>query len=208
MTGLLLRTFITREKAPMLQLFNSYIRSRLEYCSIVWSPTLQGDINKIERIQRSFTSKITGMENKNYHQRLKALNLYSLERRRERYLIINAWEQIEGKRENILNLRTRRIGRCRKIILNVIPWSVRGKKLRIAVRTQIHNSTTSKMSRLFNILPANLANIEGVTMDTFKQHLDKWLQTIPDEPRIDNYSKMVEKESNSLLHQVATRAAW
>ena len=99
MTSLLLKTFITREKGPMLQLFNSYIRSRLEYYSIVWSPTLQGDINKIERIQKSFTSRIAGMENKNYHQRLKALNLYSLERRRERYLIINAWEQIEGKRE-------------------------------------------------------------------------------------------------------------
>ena len=208
MSGLLLRTFITREEGPMLQLFNSYIRSRLEYCSIVWSPTLQGDINKIERIQKSFTSKIEGMENKNYHQRLKALNLYSLERRRECYLIINAWEQIEGKRENILNLSTRRTGRCRKIILDVIRWSIRGKKLRKAVRTQIHNSTTSKMSRLFNILPAKLANIEGVTTDTFKHHLDKWLQTIPDEPRIDNYSKMVEKESNSLLHQVATRAAW
>ena len=209
MSGMVLRTFITRDEGPMLQLFNSYIRSRLEYCSIVWSPTCQGDINKVERIQKSFTSRIEGMENKNYHQRLKALHLYSLERRRERYLIINAWEQIEGRRENILNLRTRRIGRCRKITLDVIPWSVNGRKLRKAVRTQIHNSTTSKMSRLFNILPASLANIEGVTTDTFKHHLDKWLQTVPDEPRIDGYCKMVEKESNSLLHQVATRsAAW
>ena len=73
MSGMLFRTFITREKGPMLQLFSSYIRSRLEYCSIVWSPTSQGDINKIERIQKSFTSRIEGMENKNYHQRLKAL---------------------------------------------------------------------------------------------------------------------------------------
>ena len=209
MAGILQRTFITREKVPMLQLFNSYIRSRLEYCSIVWSPTMQGEINKIERIQKSFTSRIEGMENKNYHERLKYLNLYSLERRRERYLIIYAWEQIEGKRENILNLRTRRIGRYRKIIMDVIPWSIRGRKLKKSVRSHIHNSTTSKMSRLFNLLPASLANIEGVTMDTFIEKLDKWLQIIPDEPRIDNYSKMVEKESNSLIHQVATRTtAW
>ena len=124
-------------------------------------------------------------------------------------MIINAWEQIEGKRENILNLRTRQIGRYRKITLDVIPWSINGRKLRKSTRTQIHNSTTSKMSRLFNILPANLANMEGVSTDTFKHHLDKWLLMVPDEPRIDNYSQMVEKESNSLLHQVATRpAAW
>jgi len=94
-----------------------------------------------------------------------------LERRRECYLIINAWEQIKGKRENILNLRTRRTERCRKNLLDIIPWSIRGKKLRKAVRTQMHNSTTSRISRLLNILQANLVNI-GETMDIFKQHLD------------------------------------
>ena len=52
-----------------------------------------------ERIQKSFTSKLEGMEDKNYHERLKELKMYSLERRRERYLIIHAWEMIEEKRK-------------------------------------------------------------------------------------------------------------
>ena len=34
-----------------------------------------------------------------YHERIKDLELYSLERRRERFLIINAWQQLEGVRE-------------------------------------------------------------------------------------------------------------
>ena len=66
--------------------------------------------------KKSFTSRIEGMEGKNYHERLKELKLYSLERRRERYLIIYAWEQIENIRENIQNLETRKTGRCRKIV--------------------------------------------------------------------------------------------
>ena len=201
MSGILLRTFITRERKIMLTLFNTYIRSRLEYCSIVWSPSSQGDINKLERIQKSFTSRIDGMQDKNYHQRLKTLNLYSLERRRERYLIIYAWEQIEQKRENILKLEARKTGRCRKIIQRMIPWAKNGVKLKKATRTQLHNSTKNKMAMLFNHLPAHIANITGVSTDTFKKHLDGWLQKLPDQPRIDNYSAMVEKESNSLIHQ-------
>ena len=53
MSGMLMRTFITRDRKTMLTLFNSYIRSKLEYCSIIWSPTEQGDINKLERIQKN-----------------------------------------------------------------------------------------------------------------------------------------------------------
>ena len=207
MSGLLLRTFITRDRNVMLTLFNTYIRSRLEYCSIVWSPTTQGDINKIERIQKSFTSRIEGLENMNYHQRLKELKLYSLERRRERYLIIYAWEQIEEIRENILNLEARKTGRYRKIVQRRIPWAKNGVKLKKATRTKLFNSTKNKMAMLFNHIPGDIANITGVTTDTFKRHLDGWLQTIPDQPRIDNYSALAERESNSILHQASATLA-
>ena len=38
----------------------SLVRSTLEYSSIVWDPHLQGDINKIENVQRKATRFITG----------------------------------------------------------------------------------------------------------------------------------------------------
>ena len=50
-------------------------------------------------MQRNFTGKIEGLEGKNYHERLKILKLYNLERRRERFLIISAWQQIERKKK-------------------------------------------------------------------------------------------------------------
>ncbi|CAL4181195.1 unnamed protein product, partial [Meganyctiphanes norvegica] len=71
MSGMLLRTFHSREPDLMLRLFNTYIRSKIEYCCSVWSPTLQKEINELERLQKTFTSKIKGMENLDYHQRLK-----------------------------------------------------------------------------------------------------------------------------------------
>ena len=77
----------------------------MEYCSLVWNPQKKEDIDRIERIQKNFTSKISGLGEMNYHERLKRLGIYSLERRRERFLIINAWQQLEGIKENALNLK-------------------------------------------------------------------------------------------------------
>ena len=88
--GIILRKFLTRKEEPMMKIFKTYIRSKIDYCCLVWSPWYQKDIDKIERLQKNFTSKIEGMEKLNYHERLKKLNLYSLERRRERFMIINA----------------------------------------------------------------------------------------------------------------------
>jgi len=36
-----------------LSLFSSFIRSRLEYASFVWSPTSTTHINRIERVQKN-----------------------------------------------------------------------------------------------------------------------------------------------------------
>ena len=36
----------------------------------------------------------------NYHERLKKLGIYSLQRRRERFRLINVWQQLEGIKEN------------------------------------------------------------------------------------------------------------
>merc|ERR1711989_86715 len=70
-------------------------------CSIVWSPEKQ---TPMEDIQKIFTKKIDGIEGLNYHERLKKLNMYSLERRRDRYLMIYGWQQIENIKENVLKL--------------------------------------------------------------------------------------------------------
>ena len=127
----------------MVKMFNSYVRSKVEYCSLVWNPWKKEDIDKLERIQKSFTSKIEGLEKLNYHERLKRLNMYSMERQRERYLIINAWQQIEGIKENILNLETGMlgnqeegtIGRRRCIKSTTIPTLNNGSRM------LIHNSS-------------------------------------------------------------------
>ena len=88
LAGWILRTFITRDRLTMLTLFKAIVLSRLDYASQFWSPSKIYQINLIEKVQRSFTKHITGMHDLSYNERLKALKLYSLQRRRERYCII------------------------------------------------------------------------------------------------------------------------
>ena len=66
-------------------------------------------ITQPEKIQRSFTKHITGMNDMPYHERLKSLGLYSLQRRRERYFIY-IWKIIEGL---LLIFRTQLQVHCR-----------------------------------------------------------------------------------------------
>ena len=58
------------------------MRPLLEYCSVAWNPTNQGDINSLERVQRYFTSKISFCSTFTYSQRLSMLSLHSLQFRR------------------------------------------------------------------------------------------------------------------------------
>ena len=67
----------------------------------LWSPHLLKSIYLIEKVQRSFTKHITGIKNKPYDERLKLLNLYSVQRRRDRYQIIYLWKIIEGLVPNL-----------------------------------------------------------------------------------------------------------
>ena len=44
--------------------------------------------------------------------------------------------------------------------------------------------------------------ITGKTTETFKKHIDKWLISIPEKPKIDDYGITVAAESNSIIDQV------
>jgi len=54
----------------------------VEHNYVIWSPTALGDIDDIERVQRKFTKSLKGLQCLPYTERLKRLNIHSLELRR------------------------------------------------------------------------------------------------------------------------------
>lgn len=68
-----------RRKAEM-KMFNAFIRRRIKYCCVVWSPAKQSDSNKMEETKKHFISKTKGLEHMNYHERMVRLELERIER--------------------------------------------------------------------------------------------------------------------------------
>ena len=63
----------------MIFAFKVYILPSLDYSSSIWSPYKLSDIDRIEKIKRSYTKKLDGLTNLSYSDRLLACNLPSLE---------------------------------------------------------------------------------------------------------------------------------
>jgi hypothetical protein len=85
--------------------YKSLVRSLLEYCCPLWDPVKVTEIQLLEGVQRTFTSRIGGMENMNNWERLSHLKLMSLQRRRERYTILMMWKILHNFAPNCCGIR-------------------------------------------------------------------------------------------------------
>ena len=108
----------------MMTLYKTYVRSQLEYCSALWHPQCIEGLGVVEGVQRAFTSKISGLSHMDYWERLRALCLMSLQRRRERFIVIMMWKFFHDLVPNDLNIRFQDSGR--NGIKAVLPSYIRG----------------------------------------------------------------------------------
>ena len=192
MAGWIMRTFRSRDRNVLMPVYKQLVLSLLEYCCPLWSPCDAAGINSLERVQKAYTRRIDGIAGKNrpnYRDRLKILNIYSLERRRERYTIIYVW----------------------KILHNLVPnpgivWSINDRtgvtiqrpKSASALR---RNGFIIRGANLFNILPRDLRRLsDNPNVETFKNRLDKILRIVPDEPFDPKLGRAAA--SNSLIDQI------
>ena len=185
-----LSAFETRDRITLVTLYKSLVRSHLEYCCPLWSPRKITDIQLIEGVQRSFTSRIWGVQHLNYWERLKALKLMSLQRRRERYIIIHTWKILQGLCPNDINVifsAPSRLG-----IQAQVPRISRSSFLRN--QSLYDNSFAVIAPRVWNTLPGHLHQLAD--MQNFKNKLTDYLNSIPDNPPVSGYSCV---NGNSLL---------
>ena len=64
--GALFRGFLCRDLQFLRRVYITYIRPMLEYCSVIWNPTLKKHIDQIEDVQRRFTKRIPSISNLSY----------------------------------------------------------------------------------------------------------------------------------------------
>ena len=199
MTGWILRSFKTRDADTMLLLYKQLVRSSLEYCCPLWSPNEEGQKKKIENVQRSFTRKIQGLSGRDrpsYWERLKLLNIYSMERRRDRYMILYTVKALTGLVPNpgFEMKRNERTGPHLVVPMSKTSGGIVTEKMK-------DRSILVQGSKLFNNLPKDLRCMyESLTIEAFKRNLDVFLSTIPDQPTAAGLVRLAA--SNSLIDQI------
>ena len=208
--GYVLCTFKTRRLDHMKFLWKTIIQPVQDYASQLWSPVDQaGEILKLEAPLKSFTKRIKGLTKLSYWDRLKKINMYSVQRRMERYKIIYTWKTINDHVPrcgiNIASTNTRR-----GTLLEVPNYT--GS---IASVKTLRNCTLQKEGPLlFNSLPKHLRDLKCSPM-TFKLNLDNFLSILPDQPcgqdAIPAATNIAGRPSNSIkdwIKKIAIEDQW
>ena len=201
MCGWILRTFRSRSPELMLTLWKSLVLPILDYCSQLWCPVKTGLIQEIEDIQKSFTRKIHCDKRGDYWERLNSFQLYSLQRRRERYRVIYVWKILENLAPNVGSDKIQSRSSIRHGRMCVVPPPLTTASAK--VKGLVEASFTVHAGHLFNALPKSIRNLTNVDLPTFKRKLDGYLSSIADEPQSPGYTDRRRADSNSLIHMIA-----
>ena len=174
--------FRTRDRAVLITLYKSLVRSLLEYCCPLWNPGKVTEIQLIEGVQRTFTSRVSGLENLNYWERLSKLKLMSLQRRRERYIILMMWKILHNVVPNSCDIQFKTTSRHGAVA--VIPPLSRASS--IHNQSLYDRSFTVMGPKLWNKVPQTVKAAESFI--SFKCSLSDFLASIPDQPPVAGYS--------------------
>ena len=167
--GLIYRHFKRLNKSQFLTIYKTYVRPHLEYCVQAWSPWLRKDVDCLEKVQRRATKLVSGLRRLTYEERLRHLNLTTLETRRKRGDLIEMYKLIKEKES--VDFR-------QFFTLGQNAHGLRGHGLRVyipGVRTELRrNAFSHRVISSWNGIPQRA--VEAETVNAFKTQIESYIR--------------------------------
>ena len=144
------------------------VRPHLEYCNKVWGPFNTTDVRLVERVMRRATRLVPGLRHLPYEERLKSLNLPSLQYRRRR-----------GDMITMFNIMHGRSGLDKDDFFSPAPSTrTRGHRLKVAKKPAVsrvrRNHFATRVVSDWNTLPEEV--VYSPSTNVFKNRSDKhWM---------------------------------
>ena len=157
------KCFLSKDAATLTKAYVTYVRPILEYATVIWSPYHVGEIAKLESVQRRFTKRIVGLRCMTYSDRMKFLELDSLEERRLRFDLMFAYKILFG----LVNTNCNNMFSFNVRATRGHSYKLFAETSRVNVR---HNFFCNRVVNVWNRLPASDCHFN--TFKTFKSFLN------------------------------------
>ena len=162
--GIIRRSFELLDEQVLPLLFKTLVRPHLEYGNVVWGPFNKEDQLLVERVQRRATRLVPDIRHLPYEERLRKLQLPSLQYRRRRGDVIMMYMLLNGD----LDLEKG------EFVLPAPSSSTRGHPLKLAkprAQTRVRrNHWSTRVINDWNSLPDHV--VLAPSVNVFKNRLD------------------------------------
>lgn len=167
---LLKMAFYNLDSGNFKALYTTYVRPHLDYCLPAVGPYMVQDIQRLEKVQRRATKLVTEIRTLPYPERLKLLNIPSMEDRLKRGDLIEAFKILTGK----VDIDAGQFFEYQE------DARTRGHHLKLKKRRSSHHYRNmffaNRVVNPWNDLPANV--ISAPTVNAFKKRLDQFWATL------------------------------
>ena len=182
--GQLMKTFHYRKASCLVPLYTTFVRPKLEHAVGAWSPWLEGDKETLERVQKRMIRNISDKRGETYEQRLRSVGLTTLEERRERGDMIEAFKTINGfnkvDRASWFDFRDSANTRATRSTVSVVGEEQQDRNdvlfmgnVRLESRK---NFFTVRVIAKWNKIPDAVKGQR--TINAFKNKYDEWKETV------------------------------
>ena len=173
--GQMSRAFHFRDKVVWIRLYKTFVRPHLEFCVQAWCPWYKKDIELLENVQKRAVNMVTGLRSNSYEDKLKELNLPSLQARRTRGDMIQVWKYLHGVSlggRDLLRNASHEHDRETRHTANSMNLARCLGNLELR-----KNFFTSRCVDGWNCLPADIQSAENLNL--FKDRYDRYMSDSP-----------------------------
>ncbi len=170
LAGAIRKSFQLKVPQLLWPAFQAYVAPILMYGASAWSPCLQRDIDRIERVQQRFTKSIPELHDMNYDERLARLSTLSLRDRRLYADLVLTYKALHG----MLNCPSADLG------LNPMVTSTRGGGISVSQRRHVSRASSAlfpfRVPSAWNKLPRTLKT--SASLSQFKRNVFIYLHNV------------------------------
>ena len=162
-------SFLYRDQNIFVQIYKQFVRCHLEYASQVWCPWTAADIEKLEKVQQKAVNMVYGLEGLDYEEKLKKLNLESLQERRKKADLTMVFRILKGYCDVEPSTWFKTVDRNRQSTRsNSYPLNLEKRRFRLEVRK---NFFSTRVIDDWNKLSVDIK--ESNSVKEFKNRLSK-----------------------------------